>query len=215
MTLLEPAVSLTDLGLAIETTLFAIFLARGASSERGPRRWWILFFASLALASLLGFVTHGFFADKSLPLYRLLWGATLLSIGCMALAATAVAALLIFEMRTAMRIVWSATSLLVPYSMAVLAGSHHFGLAVAAYTPAMVFLLAAFVRQFRKTSARYWLLGISGLVLTAIAAILQQLGVGLHPVHFNHNALYHVIQALALWMLYLSAHASLKTPIHG
>lgn len=214
MTLLEPAVSLTDFGLAIETTLFAVLLARGPTSHRGERRWWILFFASLALASLLGFVTHGLFADKSLPLYRQLWGATLLSIGFMALAATALAALLMFGSHTATRIVWSAASLLAPYSVAVMAGYHHFGLAVAAYTPAMVFLLAAFVRQFRKYSARYWLVGISGLLLTAIAAAIQQLGVGLHPEHFNHNALYHVIQALALWLLYLTAHASLRTEMH-
>ncbi len=214
MTLLEPAVSLTDLGLAIENTVFAVLLARQTTSHRAVQRWWILFFASLALAALLGFVTHGFFADKSLPLYRQLWGATLLSIGIMALAATALAALLIYDARVAARIVWSTASLLVPYSVAVIAGYHHFGLAIAAYTPAMIFLLSAFVVRLRLHAARYWLVGIAGLVLTAVAAAIQQLGVGLHPEHFNHNALYHVIQAPALWMLYLTARASLRAGMH-
>ena len=210
MTLLEPAVSLTDLGLAVGNTAFAVLLARQSTSHRTMRGWWLLFFASLALAALLGFVTHGFFADKTFPLYRQLWGATLMSIGFMALAATALAALLMFDTRVANRIVWGATSLLVPYSVAVIAGYHHFGLAIAAYTPATIFLLSAFVVQSRIHSASYWLVGIAGLVLTAVAAAIQQLGVGLHPVHFNHNALYHVIQAPALWMLFLTARATLR-----
>lgn len=40
-------------------------------------------------------------------------------------------------------------------------------------------------------------ISLTDLGLT-IAAALQQLGAGLHPEYFNHNALYHAIQALAL-----------------
>lgn len=210
MTLLEPAVSLTDLGLAIENSVFAVLLARRSALLASARRWWILFFVSLALAALLGFVTHGFFADKSLPLHQQLWGATLLSMGLMALAAVALAALLMFDARVANRIAWGAACPLVLYSVAVISGYHHFGIAIAAYAPAMVFLLIAFVNRLGKHRMRHWVLGIAGLVLTAIAAALQQLGVGLHPEYFNHNALYHVIQAPALWMLYLTARASLQ-----
>ncbi|MGH9399050.1 MAG: DUF6962 family protein [Thermoanaerobaculia bacterium] len=36
-----------------------------------------------------------------------------------------------------------------------------------------------------------------------IAAGIEQAGVGLHPVYLDHNALYHVIQAGALLMLFL------------
>ena len=210
MTLLEPAVSLTDLGLAIENTVFTVLLARRSTLLTSARRWWILFFVSLALAALLGFVTHGFFADKSLPLHQQLWGVTLLSMGLMALATVALAALLTFDARVANRIVWGAACLLVLYSVAVISGYRHFGLAIAAYAPAMVFLLIAFVNRLGKHHRRHWVLGIAGLVLTSIAAALQQLGVGLHPEYFNHNALYHVIQAPALWMLYLTARASLQ-----
>ena len=138
MTLLEPAVSLTDLGLAIENAVFAVLLARRSTLLTSARRWWILFFVSLALAALLGFVTHGFFADKSLPLHQQLWGVTLLSMGLMALAAVALAALLMFDARVASRIVWGAACLLVLYSVAVISGYHHFGIAIAAYAPAMV-----------------------------------------------------------------------------
>jgi len=210
MILLEPAVSLTDLGLAVENAAFAMWLARQPASHRTLQRWWILFFVSLALAALLGFVSHGFFVDKAVLLHRQVWGATLLSLGCMALAAAAVAASLLFNARSATRITWGAASLLVPYSVAVIVGYRDFGLAIVAYAPAMLFLLIAFVHRLRKEPARYWLPGIAGLVLTAIAAALQQLGVGLHPEYFNHNALYHTIQAFALWLLYATARATLR-----
>lgn len=96
-----------------------------------------------------------------------------------------------------------------PYSVAVIVGYRDFGLAIVAYSPAMLFLLSAFVRRLQKEPARYWLPGIAGLVLTAIAAAIQQLGAGLHPEYFNHNARYHAIQALALWLLYATARATL------
>src|SRR5207245_2244030 len=55
------------------------------------------------------------------------------------------------------------------------------------------------------TALSAWALGArllsSRLVLSA--ALLQQLGVGIHPVYFNHNALYHVFQAIALFLFFL------------
>ena len=102
-----------------------------------------------------------------------------------------------------------AASLLVPYSVAVIGGYQDFGLAIVAYAPATLFLLSAFVNRLRKESVRYWLPDIAGLVLTAIAAVLQQLGAGLRPEYFNHNAFYHAIQVLALWPLYNTARSTL------
>lgn len=34
---------------------------------------------------------------------------------------------------------------------------------------------------------------------------MQQAGVTVHPVYLDHNALYHVIQGIALWMIYRAA----------
>ena len=41
---------------------------------------------------------------------------------------------------------------------------------------------------------------------------LQQLRVGIHPVYFNHNALYHAIQGIALVMIYMGARALSAPP---
>jgi hypothetical protein len=41
-------------------------------------------------------------------------------------------------------------------------------------------------------------------VLVSVAAAgLQQAGIGIHPAYFDHNAVYHVLQGIALVLLYL------------
>jgi hypothetical protein len=55
--------------------------------------------------------------------------------------------------------------------------------------------------------------------MSAAAAMLQQAKVAVHPVYFDHNAVYHVVQAIALVFLYfgwrrapLPSHAAGKSP---
>jgi hypothetical protein len=55
----------------------------------------------------------------------------------------------------------------------------------------------------RQSAALGW--GIVGLVLTFLGAAVQQLKLAVHPVYFDHNALYHLIQFVALWMIYRAA----------
>ena len=50
-------------------------------------------------------------------------------------------------------------------------------------------------------------LGLAGLGLTFVAAGVQAGRVGLHPRLFDHNALYHAIQGVAVAVFYLSARA--------
>ncbi len=69
-----------------------------------------------------------------------------------------------------------------------------------------------------------WTLIALGLALSVGAALLQQLEVALHPVYFDHNAVYHVVQACALVLLYLgfrrvaeqrrNGHAAGTAPAH-
>jgi hypothetical protein len=42
----------------------------------------------------------------------------------------------------------------------------------------------------------------TSLALSIVAAVTQQARIALHPVYFDHNAVYHVIQAIALVVLY-------------
>ena len=202
MILHEPSVALTDLGLALECSLFVFLLPAQAPNTAVARAFRILF-ATLAFAAFLGFVVHGFLVDKSALPYRLAWAATLLSIGVAALATTLIAARLCCSATTAQWIVRGAVLLLIGYAGLVVIGYRHYGLAVAFYLPATLFLFGALALRYWRSRAAGSLLGIAGLALSLLAAGIQQLNIGLHPEYLDHNTLYHLVQALGLWLLYL------------
>jgi hypothetical protein len=77
----EPDVTLTDCSLAILCSWFAWNLWKQRTDFRHFQTLWMIFFASIATASLTGGTVHGFFLDESTFGYRLLWPATLLTIG--------------------------------------------------------------------------------------------------------------------------------------
>jgi hypothetical protein len=47
-----------------------------------------------------------------------------------------------------------------------------------------------------------------------MGAAVQQLRIGLHPAYFNHNALYHLVQAVALALVF-AACRDLLAPREG
>lgn len=199
--MLEPAVTLTDYGLTIECWLFAALIARTPSGG-AMRSWWMAFFALIGAASLLGGTVHGFFPDESALVYRLLWDANLVAIGGTAVAVWNLGALLSDSARLKRYLPPLATGALLGYTAVVVFVSDEFLVAIAMYLPATIFLTVAMVMAHRREPARGWATGIVGLGLTFIAAAVQQLRLAAHPVYFDHNALYHAIQAVALYLIY-------------
>lgn len=199
----EPDVALTDYAIALECLVFCVLTRRWPASQ--ARGWWLLLFASVAAGSLIGGTVHGFFTDESTAGYRLLWPSTLIALGvtsaCMWMAGAAAVA----NARARGRIGIAVGIMLLAYVAVVMWVSSRFVVAIAAYLPATVFLLVAFTRAYRRTRSRAIGWGIAGIALTFAAAAVQQLHIGLHPVYFNHNALYHVIQAAALAMIFVGA----------
>jgi hypothetical protein len=108
-------------------------------------------------------------------------------------------------------VVRAAAGLTAVYAAVILFVSDAFWVAVAGYLPAAVFLFAGFMRaalRWRTTWAR---LGTCGLALSFVAAAIQQLRIAVHPVYFNHNALYHVAQAVALALVFAASRGLLKS----
>jgi hypothetical protein len=66
-------------------------------------------------------------------------------------------------------------------------------------------MLAAFAVSAVRTRSGSAFGGLLGMVLTLVAAVVQQRRIALHPTYFNHNALYHAIQAIALGLIYVGA----------
>lgn len=203
----EPAVTLTDYALAIECAVFVFALVRLSASDRTLRFWFVVFFASIGAASVLGGTVHGFFPEASSPGQSILWPATLLSILVTSLAAWTIGAILQLDERGAALVRRLATLQLVLFTLVVLFVTSEFYVAIIAYLPSTLFLLFVLLTTYRRRpdAALRW--GVTGLALTLAAAAAQQLHIGIHPVYFNHNALYHVIQGAALWMIFLAAKA--------
>jgi hypothetical protein len=200
----EPAVTLTDYALAIECAAFVIALSRLDARDKALCFWFIVFFASAGAASLLGGTVHGFFLAASSPGRRILWPATLLVILVTSLAAWNIGATLHLDERKAVLVRRFAIAQLVLFSLVVLFVTSKFYVGVVAYFPSTLFLLFALVASYRRRPDRAIRWGIAGLALTLVAAVVQQVRVGIHPIYFNHNTLYHVIQGAALGMIFVA-----------
>ncbi len=205
MTLLEPDVALTDFGLAIECAGMAAWLHWRAPAGRPLRRWFVIFFAALGIGALLGGITHGFLPDIQSTIYRVTWNATLLVIGITALSAWAIGARLLFSKSAAKRVSVLAGSSFAMYAATVLFLSQSFAVAIVYYMPAAVFLLIAFVLTYLRRHGNYLVAGIAGLALSFAAAAIQQSETGLVSLGLTHNALYHLVQAAALLLIFSAA----------
>ena len=200
----EPDVALTDYALFVECAAFAWLITRRSAERRALRPWTVRFFASTALAALFGGTVHGFFAAETGSIGRVLWKASMLAIGAAALAGYVIGARLLFDRQGTDRVFGIAAGLTATYTVVILFVSDAFWVAVAGYLPAAVFLLAGFLRAAVRAHAAWARLGAGGLIVSFVAAAIQQLRIALHPIYFNHNALYHLVQAVALVLLFIA-----------
>jgi len=201
----DVVVALTDYGLAVECAVFAGILWRGRRPLPYLDGRFAAFFGATALAALVGGTFHGFTPDDQRLPGALLWRVTLLAIGLAATAAWQVGAGLLLSPSMARWVSLAATLTFVGYAAVVIFVTQRFSIAIANYLPAALFLLGAFGVAYRRTEARPALLGMVGLGLSILSSGLQQAGIGLHPVYFNHNALYHLLQAVAFILIFLGA----------
>lgn len=205
MMLMEPDVALTDYGLAIECMVLAGLIYAYGAQGNALRFRFIAFFIALGVAALIGGTFHGFFGNQSPLGLTVLWPATLVAIGMAALALWSIGATLIFSERVANWVLWGALFAFGVYVLLILFSSRAFWIAIINYIPAAIFLFVALLVMYSRNGMRYLLVGVGGIVLTFIAATVQYTGISIHPRYFNHNALYHLIQAVALFLIYWTA----------
>ena len=174
MTLLEPDVTLTDFGLAIECGAFAAWLRRRHRAGTPLRLAFVVFFAALAVAALLGGIWHGFLSSARTQLDAIVWDASLIALGVAAFASWIIGARLVLSDRAALSVVIFASLFFASYVLVILFVSRSFLVAIVHYLPATVFLAAAFTLAYRQRRERFLLAGIAGLVLTLVASGAQQ-----------------------------------------
>ena len=83
--------------------------------------------------------------------------------------------------------------------------NQNFDVAVANYLPSALFLLFVFVNVYKQTLHRLAFFTLAGLILPFGAAGIQQLEIGVYERYFSHNALYHVVQAMGLYLIFREA----------
>jgi len=92
----------------------------------------------------------------------------------------------------------------VVYAYVVVRIDHSFRVSAIFSTPAVVAVLAFMLVRAIRDEHPNAKLASTAILLMLSAAVLQQLHVGLHPVWFNHNALYHLLEGIALAMLFVA-----------
>jgi hypothetical protein len=202
VTIHDPDVVFTDLGLA----LLGGYLGWRLWKAPGPPmllRTGALLMGGLASAALWGAVFHAFFpAGTATPAGFLIWVPVALSI-VLAASVMLELSLRLLLPRIQSRVRWlSVATYAVVFAVVVLLVHESFSSIVYFYTPALVLLLIAAGQQALRSRDAGWTLITTGLIISAGAATLQQARVAVHPVYFDYNAVYHVVQAIALVFLY-------------
>lgn len=188
----EPDVTITDLALAV----LCLWLAWRYRAGKPLARALAGMYLSLALAAFCGGIVHGFLGPG--PLREGLWAVTLLAIGSAACFIYAAAGRLLLG-RAGTKILERALVLAwLSFLVLVCIGARSFAVAIGAYLPAVLLLAWGFGRRARVTGDPRWLVGMLGLLVTLVAAAIQQREVDLHPVYLTHNALFHVLQGIGL-----------------
>lgn len=195
MTLHEPATFFTDLLLA---ALGAGFAWRLRKQEAVPEAglWWIRSMFLMAISALAGGFYHGF--SPEFPALEPWWWRVVLWIICGLGFAMGMSLLHVLRPRGVPG--WKALLLVKLATFAIMVFfKPEFVVAMADYGSAMIaWLLASLC-----TRAAWRGPMMAGLGLSLLAGVVQQLQWKLHA-HFNHNDLFHVIQAMALVAFYLA-----------
>jgi hypothetical protein len=201
LTIHEPDVVFTDLGLAILGGYFGWRLRRSPEGSLAKTGAVLMF--GLASAALFGAIFHAFFPDDTgTPAGFLAWVPVSLSIVVAASAMLEIALRLLLP-----RLSPSARGLIVGLYLAIFAAvvlfmDESFESIVRFYVPALLLFLLASAREALRRHPGWSAIAI-GLMVSVGAALLQQARVALNPEYFDHNAVYHVFQSVALVFLYI------------
>jgi Family of unknown function (DUF6962) len=196
----EPMTMATDYVLALLGGWLGWRLWRRGCA--GPLRWWAAAFWALALAALLGGTAHGLAPSLGASQQALIWRSTLIVIGGVAVLLLQAVVATLGGSR------WWGRLLVLEWALyAVWVGwiDSDFRFAVFQYAPALTVVLvvhAVLAVRHRPGAASV----VAGVVVSFVAAGIQQLGLAPHP-NFNHNDLYHVVQMVGLVLLYRGAAA--------
>ncbi len=200
----EPTTTLTDILLAGLTLLLGARLAALAyTSGQSALWWWSLGFLAAAATAALGAASHGVGPRMATDAAETLWRWTLTAAGT-SIAALVVAVCITYLSGASQRVVLAAIGVAwLAFLLAVLAQpSYRLVLYLSAAGMLVALAVLATAWSGGGGPATVWLL--AGLLVAALGALTQAYGRG-PATWFNHNDLYHVLQAASFLLLYRGA----------
>ena len=199
MTIHEPATLATDLLLAAVAGSLAFRLTQRIAPESRAARWWSIALTLTAASAFVGGTYHGFAPNLAATPAQLWW---LVTLWLVSLISAAMTVSWIHEViRPSARKIFFAVAILKLLVFAALAANRPaFTTVIFDYGSSLLLWLGAALILRRAWSA--WM--IAAIALSVIAALVQQLHLAPAP-WFNHNDLYHVLQAIALVAFYRAA----------
>jgi hypothetical protein len=194
----EPMTVFTDYGLAAVGVALALRLERRADGHLS-RRLWAACFLAVALAAVAGGTSHGWAPRMGEAARAALWLLTyaLVGLGNFFILTGAVVAAVRGGVRTALTL---ALVLRFAIWFAFISMRPDFRYVVYDYAGTLLGLLvfAAWLARRRRPGA-WWI--VAGVLVSLGGALVQRGGHGPHP-DFNHNDLFHVIQAVGLYLYF-------------
>lgn len=201
MMISEPMTMFTDYLVTLLAASLGIHLIieGRATSTRSEALWGWAFLAT-ALGAFAGGTSHGFVQQLGDQGWLVLWKVTVYAIGAASFL------LLAGALYASVSGPWKRPFLLL--AVVKLGGyiwwmaSHDdFRFVINDYGSTMVVVLLLQIWQWwaRRAPSAPWVVG--GILVSFVASLIQQSEFALHQ-HFNHNDIFHVIQLLALWLLY-------------
>lgn len=163
--------------VATDYLLGAVAIVFAVRLWRAGVRMWALAFAATAAAAVLGGTYHGL-------AWQPLWKPTVYAVGAASL-------FLLAQLGRALAIVG-----LLKFTTYAVWMLTHDDFRYVIYDYGATLLIMAVYGAVRRN---WWIVG--SVAVSVVAAAVQQSGFALHR-HFNHNDIYHLIQIVALWMLY-------------
>jgi hypothetical protein len=192
----------------VETGVFAWRHWRGRPEPtanpraRSLSRWSAGFFAASAAASLAGAAAHGLSASKDDPDRLIWWRASLCSVGLASWTLWHLSAAVASGDGAVRAVPIPVNAVHLAYVVVVARTRPPFWLALALYAPGALVLRWAFLSRLRVDGERGpAAVALLGLTLSTAAGVMQVRKIAIHPRLFDHNATFHVVQAVAFALI--------------
>jgi hypothetical protein len=202
----EPDVALTDLALALECFVLTLRFTRSRVPDVWQRQAFRLLFWSAGAAALIGGLYHGYLLEASNRVYGSVWLVIFLAAGLASFGCWMIASSVFFSRKASRDVNLVGIVLLLIYLASALVRMRSFLSVVAATSVTALALLAAYVHAYRRNRNPRALYGVAGILLVFAGSAIQRSGWDLHP-RFTHDALYHVMLGISLYLIYLSVPA--------